>query len=276
MSEIGPQWKFAEMPRLAISETAADATVVLPLGSTEQHGRHLPVSVDTCVVTALAEAAVERASHEVPILLLPTLPFGFAHHHLPLGGTVSLRSTTYVEVLVDIVTGLVGQGFGSVVLLNGHGGNEAAMRVAVDRLTYEDGLELQIAAASYWTIAADSVAALALDSSLIPGHAGHFETSLMLAISPELVQLADRPSDDVVRQPISSTGAEPGVVRRPGQWERSDGRTDDAAQASVTLGEQAMVTMSANIAEYLVEFHRSGRSPASSLGTVAEPETPGA
>ena len=276
MSEIGPQWKFAAMPRRAISEAAANATVVLPLGSTEQHGRHLPVSVDTCVVTALAEAAVEQASHEAPILLLPTLPFGFAHHHLPLGGTVSLRSATYIEVLVDIVTGLVGQGFGSVVLLNGHGGNEAAMRVAIDRLTYEDGLELQIAAASYWSIAAESIAALALDSSLIPGHAGHFETSLMLAISPEIVRLADRPSDDVARQPISRAVAEPGVVRRPGQWERSDGRTDDAAQASATLGEQAMATMSADIADYLVMFHRSGRSPASSLGTVAEPETPGA
>ena len=276
MGEIGPQWKFAEMPRRAISEIAPDATVVLPLGSTEQHGRHLPVSVDTSVVTALAEAAVEQAGHEVPILLLPTLPFGFAHHHLPLGGTVSLRSTTYIDVLVDIVTGLVGQGFRSVVLLNGHGGNEAAMRVAIDRLTYEDGLELQIAAASYWSIAAEAIAALALDASLIPGHAGHFETSLMLAISPELVRLADRPSDDVVRQPISSAGAEPGVVRRPGLWERSDGRTDDAAHASATVGEQALATMSTDIADYLVEFHRSGRSAASSPGAVAEPDAPGA
>lgn len=259
MSESRSQWKFAEMPRRAISDTAANATVVLPLGSTEQHGRHLPVSVDTCVVTALAEAAVEQAGREVPILLLPTIPFGFAHHHLPLGGTVSLRSTTYIDVLVDIVTGLVGQGFGSVVVLNGHGGNEAAMRVAVDRLTYEDGLELQIAAASYWSIAAESIAALAMDSSFIPGHAGHFETSLMLAIAPELVRLEDRPSDDVDRQPIAGTVGEPGVVRRPGVWERSDGRTDDAARASAALGEQALATMSADIADYLVRFHRSGR-----------------
>ena len=132
------------------------------------------------------------------------------------------------------------------------------MRVAVDRLTYEDGLELQIAAASYWSIAAESIAALAMDSSFIPGHAGHFETSLMLAIAPELVRLEDRPSDDVDRQPIAGTVGEPGVVRRPGVWERSDGRTDDAARASAALGEQALATMSADIADYLVESH--GRS----------------
>ena len=88
---------------------------------------------------------------------------------------MSLTTTTYVEVVCDLVAGLAAQGFRSIVLLNGHGGNERTLRVAVDRLTNE----LRCGATSptsYFQIAS---------SDWSPGHAGHFETSLMLALTPE-------------------------------------------------------------------------------------------
>ena len=104
-------WRFDSYTRDQLNEMAKTSTLVLPLGSTEQHGHHLPVSVDATIVTHLAEAAVALASKQIPVLLLPTLPFGFAQHHLPFGGTVSLRSQTYINILTDIALGLAGQGF---------------------------------------------------------------------------------------------------------------------------------------------------------------------
>ena len=269
MTTYGRSWRFDSRTRDDLCALAGACTLVLPLGSTEQHGHHLPVSVDTAIVVALAERAVSQAAESVPVLMLPALPFGFAHHHLPFGGTISLRSETYVDVLIDIVGGLAEQGFDRLVLLNGHGGNDSAMRTALDRLSYEFGSTVHLAASSYWTLAADALAETGLDSTLVPGHAGHFETSMMLAVAPQLVRLDARPDDRGVTQPLGIVDLPGAHIRRPNLWGPSDGRTDDARQASADIGERAIADAADRIADFLIRFHHSAAEGSLSDGDLA-------
>lgn len=250
-------WRFDSHTRDQLNNMAGSSTLVLPLGSTEQHGHHLPVSVDATVVTHLAEAAVAQASSQIPVLLLPTLRFGFAQHHLPFGGTVSLRSETYVNVLTDIVVGLASQGFRRLILLNGHGGNESPMHLVVDSIASQNKIDIHIAAASYWKIAQESLLTLNFGDATVPGHAGHFETSLMMAISPELVQLQNRPDDQGKKQPLGMADIPLAHIRRPGLWETSDGRTDDSHLASAQTGAKLLSDMTEVISNFIVQFHKS-------------------
>ena len=188
--------RFDALTRDELAAAAPTTTLVIPVGSTEQHGHHLPTSVDAAIVEALTLRAAELAAEQVPVLVAPTLPYGCSHHHLPFGGTMSLTTTTYVEVVCDLVSGLADQGFRSVVLMNGHGGNDAALRVAVDRLTNEIRCGAHVAATSYFQVASTGGS---------PGHAGNFETSLMLALAPELVQLDRRPNDAEPVTPLGRT-----------------------------------------------------------------------
>src|SRR5262249_41520040 len=158
-----------------------DALLVLPVGAIEQHGPHLPVAVDTYAVTHIARAAAEQAAGQIPILVAPTLPFGSSHHHLPFGGTLSLGTETYYRVLIDLAESLIAGGFRRIFFLNGHGGNNELIQLAARDLALRHPAHL--AAASYWTIAWQAlVAERANDSAGLPGHAGTFETSLMLAL----------------------------------------------------------------------------------------------
>lgn len=250
-------WRFDAHNRDYLNNMADSSTLVLPLGSTEQHGHHLPVSVDATVVTHLAEEAVALASLQIPVLLLPTLSFGFAQHHLPFGGTVSLRSETYVNVLTDIVLGLASQGFRRLIFLNGHGGNESPMHLVVDSIASQNKIDIHIAGASYWKIAQESLLDLKFGDASVPGHAGHFETSLMMAIAPELVELQNRPDDLGKNQPLGVADIPQAHIRRPGLWEGSDGRTDDSHLASAQTGAKVLSDMTRVISNFFVQFHHS-------------------
>lgn len=258
MTQSSPKsLRFDALTRGELEAHAPNATVVVPLGSTEQHGHHLPVGVDTIVVQALADRAVAMASDRIRIVATPSLPVGFAPHHLPFGGTLSLTASTYVDVLTDIGMSLVADGFRRIVFLNGHGGNETPMNLALDRLAFERRVEAHVAGASYWRVASEVMKGLDLEEGLVPGHAGHFETSLLLVLAPELVELDSRPNDARPAMPIGGPEFKHARTHHPGEWERSDGRTDDAHRASPELGARVIEQVAASIADFFVAFHRS-------------------
>src|ERR1700736_5061038 len=95
--------------------------VVAPIAACEQHSRHLAVSTDTVLVTGVAEGVERRLPCEV--LLLPTLWFGASAHHLRFGGTLSAEVDTHIDMLCDLLTPLLDDGYQRVMLLNRHGGN---------------------------------------------------------------------------------------------------------------------------------------------------------
>jgi len=232
----------------------AGAMVVLPTGSTEQQGPHLPVFVDSYAVTHIARAAGERASHQVPLVVAPTVHYGVSHHHMPFAGTMSLTSAIYIEVVKELVRCLYQHGVRRVLLLNGHGGNQNPNGVVVQALVNEEGLDLALGSASYWTIAAKAlVDAGAGDvAPRYPGHAGGFETALTLAMRPDLVHLDRRraPTADLMNA-VHAT--------EHGVYSRSGGTSDDASGATLEAGQRLLEASVSAVAEYLVQFYRETR-----------------
>src|SRR5690349_8269436 len=177
---------FEEHTREELRALAPKALLVLPVGAIEQHGPHLPVGTDRFSAEHIARAAAASASRQIPVLVAPTLPFGSSQHHLPFGGTMSLGTETYYRVLTELCESLVSGGFRRIFILNGHGGNNELIQLVARDIALRHPAHL--AAAPYWTIAWEAlVAEAAHERAGLPGHAGTFETSLIMALRPELV-----------------------------------------------------------------------------------------
>jgi creatinine amidohydrolase len=166
--------------------------VIIPLGSIEQHGRHLPVGVDTLQVQAIADEA-ERALKS-SALFLPTLWLGCSDHHRDFPGTLTAQSSLYTQIIKSIVRSTLAAGFNRIFLLNGHGGNEVPAAAALGELSSEDNRAdaAALALASWWQVARDSIRPEAIGMQS-PGisHACEYETSLMLLLRPDLVSMSD-------------------------------------------------------------------------------------
>lgn len=159
-----------ELGELTFPEVPSGPTLVVPLGSTEQHGPHLPLDTDTRIAAAVAAEVARRLGH----LLAPAMPYGAAGEHRGFAGTISIGTEVLRTVLVEYGRS-VSDWADRVVFVNGHGGNLEALRAAVGLLRAE-GRE------AAWV------------GTGTPGgdaHAGHTETSLLLHLSPELVRSRD-------------------------------------------------------------------------------------
>jgi creatinine amidohydrolase len=165
----------------------ADAIVILPVASLEQHGPHLPVEVDSMlgetVAVRAARKVAERGSHAV---VLPVLWTGLSEHHMSFGGTITLGLPAFSAVVEDVCRSVLRHGFKRIVLLNAHGGNENALRTITDELTPKLGAP--IVQFTYWYAAAVAIARI-LETQSALMHACEAETSMMLAVRPELVAM---------------------------------------------------------------------------------------
>ena len=117
-----------------------DATVLVPIGAIEQHGPHLPLSVDWIIADAVAQAVVDRAGDELPIWLLPTMPFSKSNEHAWSKGTIWLSQQTMMHVLDDIGRCVAESGAKRIAFLNGHGGNSTLLNVVCRELRLSYGL----------------------------------------------------------------------------------------------------------------------------------------
>jgi creatinine amidohydrolase len=207
--------RFAEMTAPELRDVSCDATlIVAPIAACEQHSRHLPVFTDSILVGAVADG-VERSLPD-RVLLLPVLWLGASEHHLPFGGTLTATLPTYEQLLVELLTPLLRDGFRRVMLLNGHGGNNDPLRVALRRLdTAFPGAVLT--GAAYWELASDELAVLCQGPLKAVGHACEIETSMMMHLRPDLVR-TDRIQDDPANTPPGLSGL---------FWARDFGRKTD-------------------------------------------------
>ena len=182
MTEV--EWRKLRADQLR-DLAAADAVVILPLGALEQHGPHLPVEVDSMLgehVAIRTARLMQKAG--VPVAVLPMLWTGVSEHHMSFGGTITLDLATYCAVVEGICRSVLRHGFRRIVLLNAHGGNENALRCITDDLTPKLGIP--IVEFTYWYAASEAIAGiLTTQSGLL--HACEAETSMMMAVRPELV-----------------------------------------------------------------------------------------
>ncbi|MSO89990.1 MAG: creatininase family protein [Acetobacteraceae bacterium] len=181
---IETEWRKLRADELR--ERARQGTIViLPIGSLEQHGPHLPVEVDSLLGENISRRTAEAiVACGQSALVLPMVWTGLSEHHMSFGGTITLSLATFSALIEDICRAILRHGFTRIVLLNGHGGNENALRNITDDLTPKLGIPL--VQFTYWHAAAEPIAEI-LETQPILTHACEAETSLMLALRPELV-----------------------------------------------------------------------------------------
>lgn len=158
--------------------------VVAPIAACEQHSDHLPVFTDSILTSAIADGLEQSLPERV--LLLPVMWLGASDHHLPFGGTLTASLPTYENLLIELLTPLLKDGFRRVFLLNGHGGNIDPLHVALRRLDVEFPTAL-LTGSAYWDLAAPELATLCTGPRTTVGHACEIETSMMLHLRPDLV-----------------------------------------------------------------------------------------
>lgn len=243
-----------ELTREAIRELAPNATVVLPTAAIEQHGPHLPIVTDTAACGAICLRAAQAA--DVPVVVAPTMWIGHSHHHFPHPGVLSLSTGTFVQVLRELGDSLYRSGFRRIAIVNGHGGNDELVRVAARDIA--NAHPVTIAATSYWTVAWRELAPLAEADGLggLPGHAGQFETSLVMALRPELVVSASFPPPLPGRATTPVPTQSPTVIRAGESLGTGPGYSDDPSRASAGAGRRYLETIVRALAGFLGDLHR--------------------
>jgi len=176
-------WQELSWPE--IGDAAKNGFLAIqPCGSLEQHSMYLPEDTDANIVSEISRRAAEEVGHT---LVLPCLPYGISWHHIDFPGTISLSLDTYCSILRDVAKCVAHHGFKILILINGHGGNSAAINAVSGAFLNE--IDLRIMALTYWEVI-DPDEVKKYRSSPIGGmsHAGEFETSIQLALRPHLVK----------------------------------------------------------------------------------------
>jgi creatinine amidohydrolase len=168
----------------------ARAVAVLPLGATEQHGPHLPLSVDTVLVDGVVNAALTHLAATDPVLVLPTQTLGLSTEHTAFAGTLHLSPQTLIQLWCDIGASVARAGVKKLLIFNAHGGNVGLMDVVARELRAQHGL---IVYSSWYNLPLDAhvMSQFSADEHRFGIHAGDIETSMMLALSPSRVNMAE-------------------------------------------------------------------------------------
>lgn len=243
-----------------LKERAAP-TIIVPIGSTEQHGPHLPLAVDAFQARDLAEEIAVAAD----VLTAPLIPYGDANHHLGFPGTISLSTETVVSVLGDVYASLAHHGFENIITVNGHRiANLPAIETSMQRGN-ERHPDVSFAAIDPLRLGI-SVHQRLRDGEPEDGmHGGEFETSFMLARYPELVDEAEFVKESTDAGPYQSLNLvgnsdrvlTPSTGHSPAEDDL--GHVGDPTQASPEKGEELWAELVADAADFVDQISETDR-----------------
>jgi creatinine amidohydrolase len=233
------------------------AIAVLPMGASEQHGPHLPLSTDRDLVDEVVRRALPLLDGAFSVLVLPTLAVCKSNEHTAFPGTLTLSAETLVRVVMEIGESVARAGVRRMVLFNGHGGNVPVMDIAVRDLRARHGL---LTASCSWYQMCGAERELDAREQQHGIHAGENETSAMLVARPALVRM-DRARDFRSATEDWAEGYQYlGLGSRPGRpgWLMADlnpdGACGNAAAATAEKGERLLATAAHSLAGFLGEF----------------------
>lgn len=235
-----------------VAEVAArEGVALVPIGATEQHGAHLPVSTDTTIAAAFAAAVAARVTGDVATWVLPALPFGFSPEHAGRPGTIGLTAQTLLALSDDIGRGVAASGIRRLLFVNGHGGNPELLHVACRQLRERRGLAAFAVHAPGLALSAELSEGVTTGD--LDAHAGHYETSVLLALDPGVVDMDAARADGLerVRARADSPTRPFGAVSVP--WHVDDlsvsGVIGDPTTADAAWGERAFAAQTAALAD---------------------------
>ncbi|MGG5810468.1 creatininase family protein [Falsiroseomonas sp. CW058] len=269
------RWERLTAPELRDLATR-DAVVVLPVGSLEQHGPHLPVWTDSFIGHAVAVRGAELAA-DVPAVVLPPMWTGLSEHHFPFGGTISLDYATFAGVLRCVARSILADGFRRLFLLNSHGGNIEPLAVASREMAHEFGIPVVTT-----TVTKLDPEGLRAALTAQPGmqHACEAETSLWLHLAPGQVRQAE------IANTISPGGFSAGDAAATRFWSFAErapvtGVRGDPRAATAEKGRAIFEGMAAGLARMLRDralwqapdpvwrVDRAGTQPPDPIGSVS-------
>ncbi|MBA7634494.1 Creatinine amidohydrolase [subsurface metagenome] len=179
-------WEELSWSELKVKATE-NPVVIIPVGSMEQHGPHLPVKTDTILVSYIARKIAETMVDKGQSTLVgPAIWTGNSRHHMDFPGTISLDYSTFEGVIQHTCLSMHSHGFYRLVLLNGHGGNRGPLRMAITKINEEIGRP--VFCITYWDPACNDMPQI-LEVQKGVEHSGEAETSMMMVIAPDLVRL---------------------------------------------------------------------------------------
>jgi creatinine amidohydrolase len=224
---------LGKLTRREVREALADGRIqaaIVPVGSIEQHLEHLAMEHDIASATYVAREAALRLYPQV--LVAAPMSIGISEHHMMHPGSLTAKPGSWLAVLFDACESLVRAGIHNLLVLNGHGGNVAPVKGSFNQfLRYFDPERVNLHFCSYWDLIPPEVAARAVISGRVPGHAQEFETAMALALFPENVR----------RECIEDAGA---------------------AQATASAGRELAEAAVAAVAVVVEEMIRGIRQPA--------------
>jgi creatinine amidohydrolase len=186
---MAPKYRYGELTWPEVKEAAARPCVaIVPIATLEDHGPHLPIDTDLLLCASVCELAASRAADRV--VLVPPINHGFSPHHLDFPGAITIGAHTLIDYGVDVCKSLAHHGFTRILIVNGHGSNTPFCDVIARLSVVETGA--LTAAVNYWGApGVREVAESLRESDAVGGmnHACEFETSLYLALRPDLVDM---------------------------------------------------------------------------------------
>lgn len=187
---LNGKFRFEDLTWPEVNEAVQAGMIpVLPVGTVEQHGPHLPIKMDRWTATEVSNAAAER--HPERLLVMPPIPYGYTTHVMDFPGSITVHHETFINYVADVLKSVAYHGFRRIIVINGHGSNMPPLDLACRRANMES--EASVALASWWAMtAADPDFAKQWRESKFPGgcaHSGEAETSMALHMDESLVQM---------------------------------------------------------------------------------------
>jgi creatinine amidohydrolase len=254
------KYRYEELTWPEMREAIARQPVVLlPFGTVEDHGPHLPINTDNVIVEAICLEAARRAPEDV--LAMPVVAYGLDEHHMDFPGTVSVDVHTLIAYVADVAISVARHGFTHVLIVNGHGSNAPIADLAARRVVLETGI---ICGAMSPNAAIDPTLAEPVFSEMrrsAPGgvaHAGEYETAMMLHLRPDLVQMdqAVRESGQIKLEHFNWDHPEPSILAWQDWWSRmsESGVCGDPTVATAEFGRALFETTVENLRRFVREF----------------------
>jgi creatinine amidohydrolase len=262
-SRFWADWTTLDFERLRSSGVAARTIAVLPVAATEQHGPHLPLSVDTVLVDGIVAATLAHLPAELPVLFLPTQAVGLSPEHARFPGTLTLKNETILRLWTDIGESVAAAGISKLVLCNSHGGNVSVMDLVARDLRAR--LDMLVYSVSWFNLplldaqGQDVNALFSAREHRFGIHGGDIETSMMLALDPKHVDMAQARNFESKAQAradgfeILGNGKSAKLA-----WQTQDynpaGAVGDAAHATAEKGRAMVAAAGLALARLLLEL----------------------
>jgi creatinine amidohydrolase len=254
------KYRYEELTWPEMREAIARQPVVLlPFGTVEDHGPHLPINTDNYIVEAICLEVARRAPEA--ILAMPLVSYGLDEHHMDFPGTVSVDMHTLIDYVADVAISVARHGFTHVLIVNGHGSNAPVADLAARRVVLETGI---ICGAMSPNAAIDPTLAEPAFSDMrrsVPGgvaHAGEYETAMMLHLHPDLVQMdqAIREFGQLKLEHFNWDHPEPSILSWQDWWSRmsESGVCGDPTVATAEFGRALFETTVENFVRFVREF----------------------